>query len=442
MEAFRLLIVDDEEKFIGLLRDRLTRKGLYVKAVTSGIEALDLIEKEEFDVALFDIMMDKMDGLELLTKAKKLQPDLEVIMLTGYGTIETAIRAMKNGAYDYLSKPVNPTELEIVLMRAAEKRRLQGCNQNLAESIKMIHDKKEIIGESQSIKNLKYIINKVADSTLPVLILGESGTGKDLVANELHYRSLRHDKPFVPINAGAIPGELLESELFGHVKGAFTGAHMNKKGLVEIANQGTLFLDEIGDMNLELQKKLLRFLDTGEFRPVGSTMIKKASVRIVTATNKNLENAIHAGSFREDLFYRLSVVTIYTPPLRERGDDILLLANHFLNKSSDNEKVLSEEAKRFLIAYDFPGNVRELTNFIDRGILLSRGREIQLKDMTLGINSSKHQIKESVSLDDMEREHILEILELTDWNKPEAAKILKIGLRTLYRKIERYQINK
>ncbi|CAK7040326.1 sigma-54-dependent Fis family transcriptional regulator [Tissierella sp. P1] len=440
MESFRLLIVDDEEKFIEVLKDRLTRKGLHVEAATSGIEAIKLVEELEFDVALFDVMMDKIDGLELLEKAKKIQPDMEVIMLTGYGTIESAIEAMRSGAYDYLSKPVNPIELELVLKRAAEKKRLKGYNDNLVENIKLINDKKEIVGESQVMLNLKYMIDKVADSHLPVLILGESGTGKDLVANALHYKSCRGDNPFIPINAGAIPGELLESELFGHVKGAFTGAHTNKKGLVEIANQGTLFLDEIGDMDPALQVKLLRFLDTGEFRPVGSTMTKKTTVRIITATNKNLEKAIYNGSFREDLFYRLSVVTIPVPPLRERGDDVLLLANYFLNKNPNNKKELAEETKMFLIEHDFPGNVRELANFIDRAVLLSKGNKIYPWDLIPSLNNTENQYKKYISLDDVEKEHIIDILRLTNWDKPEAAKMLKIGLRTLYRKIEKYKI--
>lgn len=439
MDNYRLLIVDDEEKFIKVLKDRLTRKGLYVKAATSGVEALKLLEEEEFDVGLYDIMMDKMDGLELLEKTKKVQPDMEIVMLTGYGTIESAIEAMKNGAYDYLSKPINPTELELVLKRAAEKKRYKSYNESLVENIRLISDKKEIIGESKPMKELKYMIEKVADSHLPVLILGESGTGKDLVANALHYQSLRRDKPFIPINSGAIPGELLESELFGYVKGAFTGAQANKKGLVEIANGGTLFLDEIGDMDPALQVKLLRFLDTGEFRPVGSTMTKKANVRVVTATNKDLEEAILNGSFREDLYYRLSVVTIHVPPLRERGEDVLLLAEYFLKKNKDNNKELAEETKKFLLSYDFPGNVRELANFIDRAVLLSKGDKIYPRDLLPNLND-EHRTRKHISLEDVERDHILEILNYTNWNKPMAAKLLDIGLRTLYRKIEKYNL--
>ncbi len=441
MNSFRLLIVDDEEKFVELLRDRLRRKGLYVQATTSGIDAVELIQQEEFDVGLFDIMMDKMDGLKLLEEAKRIQPDMEVIMLTGYGTVETAIRAMKNGAYDYLSKPINPTKLDLVLERAAEKKKLKGYNNNLVENIKIINNKREIIGESRLMANLRYMIDKVADSNLPVLILGESGTGKDLVANELHCKSMRKDKPFIPINAGAIPNDLLESELFGHVKGAFTGAHANKKGLVEIADEGTLFLDEIGDMELGLQKKLLRFLDTGEFRPVGGTMVKRTSVRVLTATNKNLNEAIANGKFRQDLLYRLSVITIHVPPLRERDGDVLLLAEYYLKKSPEL-KELTEEAKDFLLSYSFPGNVRELINFIDRGILLSKDKKIYPGDLYMNALMPEQQSGNKMTLGDIEKQHIIDVLNSTSWDKPKASKILKIGLRTLYRKIDKYEIHR
>lgn len=422
------------------MKNRLERKGLQVKAVTCPLEGLELIKKEEFDVALFDIMMNKMNGLELLQNAKEIQPSLEIVMLTGHGTIETSIEAMRKGAYDYLLKPVNPNKLELVLQRAAEKKRIQGDNINLAQSIRIAKDGKKIIGESQAILDLKYIISRVADSHLPILILGESGTGKDLVANALHYESSRRNKPFVPINAGAIPSELLESELFGHVKGSFTGAHTDKKGLVEIANGGTLFLDEIGDMDLALQVKLLRFLDTGEFRPVGGVRTKKTSVRVVTATNKDLYEAIGEGKFREDLYYRLSVVTILVPSLRERGQDILLLADHILRKSGGHNKLLTKETKNFLMSYDFPGNVRELINVIERGILLSKGDEIQPEDLFPNLNKVENKARNGLSLQDVEKEHIENVLNLTSWNKPKAANILGIGLRTLYRKIELYQL--
>ena len=258
MDSYKLIVVDDEVKFVEVLAERLKRKGVNVKAFTSSLDALDTLKEEEFDAALFDIMMDNLNGLQLLEKCKEIQPNLEVVMLTGDGTVETAIEAMKKGAYDYLIKPVNPNKLEMVLQRAAERKWLKDQNLNLSENIKRINKFSEIIGESKVMEELKYVISRVGDSSLPALILGESGTGKDLVANALHYYSKRKDQPFIPINSGAIPGELLESELFGHVKGSFTGAHVDKKGLVELANGGTLFLDEIGDMDPMLQVKLLR----------------------------------------------------------------------------------------------------------------------------------------------------------------------------------------
>ena len=269
MEQYRILIVDDEEKFTEILGQRLSRKNYLVETANSGSLALKIIESKEFDAAIFDIKMNGMDGLELLVKAKKVQPNIEVIMLTGYADVDTAIKAMKNGAYDYLIKPIKPVELELILDKALEKKKLKESNQNLIETIQRTSGRPNIVGVSEPIVNLKQVIEKVADSSLPVLILGESGTGKELVASALHYNSCRAHHPFIPINASAIPNQLLESELFGYVKGAFTGAGVDKKGLLELANEGTVFLDEIGDMDASLQVKLLRFLDTGEIRPIG-----------------------------------------------------------------------------------------------------------------------------------------------------------------------------
>lgn len=441
MDSYNLIVVDDEIKFVEVLAERLKRKGVNVTAFTSSLDALDALKEEEFDAALFDIMMDDLDGLHLLEKCKDIQPNLEVVMLTGHGTIQTAIEAMKKGAYDYLTKPVNPTKLELVLQRAAERKWLKDQNLNLTENIKRFSKSSEIIGESKVMKELKYVISRVGDSSLPALILGESGTGKDLVANALHYHSRRSDQPFIPINSGAIPSELLESELFGHVKGSFTGAHVDKKGLVELANGGTLFLDEIGDMDPMLQVKLLRFLDTGEYRPVGGTIARKTNVRIVTATNKDLEESIRQGSFREDLYYRLGVVTIHVPPLRDREEDILLLAEHFLRESIGDKKFLSNHTKSFLLGYDFPGNVRELANFIERGVLLSNNEIIEPNDMFANIIANKNISNAILSLQEVEKEHINHVLRICNWNKPEAANMLKIGLRTLYRKIEEYNLN-
>lgn len=439
MEQYRILIVDDEEKFTEILGQRLSRKNYLVETANSGSLALKIIESKEFDAAIFDIKMNGMDGLELLVKAKKVQPNIEVIMLTGYADVDTAIKAMKNGAYDYLIKPIKPVELELILDKALEKKKLKESNQNLIETIQRTSGRPNIVGVSEPIVNLKQVIEKVADSSLPVLILGESGTGKELVASALHYNSCRAHHPFIPINASAIPNQLLESELFGYVKGAFTGAGVDKKGLLELANEGTVFLDEIGDMDTSLQVKLLRFLDTGEIRPIGGTIAKRINVRVVTATNIDMQQAIEDGSFREDFYYRLSVIRIEMPPLRDRGRDKLYLAEHFLRQSNLNKR-LSKEAEEFLLNYRFPGNVRELANLIERGILFSKGDEIMPADFFSGELSTKKDEK-SLSLEDMEKEHIEQVLVKTGWNKTEAAKILKIGLRTLYRKISEYNIH-
>lgn len=439
MEQNRILIVDDEEKFTEILGQRLSRKNYLVETANSGSLALKIIESKEFDAAIFDIKMNGMDGLELLVKAKKVQPNIEVIMLTGYADVDTAIKAMKNGAYDYLIKPIKPVELELILDKALEKKKLKESNQNLIETIQRTSGRPNIVGVSEPIVNLKQVIEKVADSSLPVLILGESGTGKELVASALHYNSCRAHHPFIPINASAIPNQLLESELFGYVKGAFTGAGVDKKGLLELANEGTVFLDEIGDMDTSLQVKLLRFLDTGEIRPIGGTIAKRINVRVVTATNIDMQQAIEDGSFREDFYYRLSVIRIEMPPLRDRGRDKLYLAEHFLRQSNLNKR-LSKEAEEFLLNYRFPGNVRELANLIERGILFSKGDEIMSADFFSGELNNKKDEK-SLSLEDMEKEHIEQVLVKTGWNKTEAAKILKIGLRTLYRKISEYNIH-
>lgn len=439
MEQYRILIVDDEEKFTEILGQRLSRKNYLVETANSGSLALRIIESKEFDAAIFDIKMNGMDGLELLVEAKKVQPNIEVIMLTGYADVDTAIKAMKNGAYDYLIKPIKPVELELILDKALEKKKLKESNQNLIETIQRTSGRPNIVGVSEPIVNLKQVIEKVADSSLPVLILGESGTGKELVASALHYNSCRAHHPFIPINASAIPNQLLESELFGYVKGAFTGAGVDKKGLLELANEGTVFLDEIGDMDTSLQVKLLRFLDTGEIRPIGGTIAKRINVRVVTATNIDMQQAIEDGSFREDFYYRLSVIRIEMPPLRDRGRDKLYLAEHFLRQSNLNKR-LSKEAEEFLLNYRFPGNVRELANLIERGILFSKGDEIMSADFFSGELNNKKDEK-SLSLEDMEKEHIEQVLVKTGWNKTEAAKILKIGLRTLYRKISEYNIH-
>ncbi|MBA4536738.1 sigma-54-dependent Fis family transcriptional regulator [Bacillus aquiflavi] len=440
MRITKLLVVDDEKDLLEIIVRRLRRKGFQVDEATNAEEALLLLKKNIYDVAIYDIRLPKMDGISLLKETKMIQQETEVLMLTGHGTIETAIKAMKLGAFDYLTKPYNLSELEMTIAKASENKLLKEKNDSMRKIIEQ-QNKFHIIGESSKFKEVLELTKKIADSEVPVLIEGESGTGKELFAKALHYWSCRADEPFVAVNSGALPEQLLESELFGHVKGAFTGANKDKKGLVEAANGGTLFLDEIGEMPLPVQVKLLRFLETGEFRRVGDVRERKVQVRIVTATNRYLENEVDNGNFRDDLYYRLNVVKLTIPPLRERKEDIPLFIDFFLQKANKTYKKLSAEALKQLSTYDFPGNVRELHHLIERGLLLSNGDVIEADDLLLPRQKGKiSMLKEtSRTLEDLEKEHIYAVLTDTNWNKTKAAKILGISVRNLYRKIEQFQ---
>ncbi|MEW6660783.1 MAG: sigma-54 dependent transcriptional regulator [Bacillota bacterium] len=431
-----LLIVDDEAEFRDLLVRRFQRKGHQVVGTASAEGALAVLDERCFDVGIFDIKMPGVDGLQLLELARKAQPDMEVLMLTGYGTIQTAIQAMKLGAYDYLTKPCNLEELEILVAKAAEKKQLVETKTVLHEAFRRNATQSRIVGESPKMGCVLEIARKVAPSGSPVLIEGESGTGKELIARALHDWSPRVQQPFVVVNAGALSGHLLESELFGHEKGAFTGAVAQKKGLVEMAHRGTLFLDEIGEMDPGLQVKLLRFLETGEFRRVGDNRLRQVEVRIVAATNRKLEAEVKEGRFREDLYYRLNVIRILVPPLRERKEDIPLLAQYFLAGSAAGRgKRLSPDAMGALEAYDFPGNVRELANLVERGCLLASGDLITAADL---FGSSPGKNTPADTLKDVEREHILRVMGEVGGNKTRAAAILGISVRNLYRKLEEY----
>lgn len=438
MTSYRILLVDDELSFIELLAQRLTRQGHEVSACGSPVQALEAINSRTFDVALFDIRMPEMDGLSLLVKARVSQPYMEVVILTGHGDVESAIEAMKRGAYDYLTKPVQPAKLELTLQKAGEKARLMENNQNLSAAQRRHVGNQPLIGESARMRWLVDMIQRVADSTSPVLIIGESGTGKELVARAQHFWSCRADKPFVPVNVGTLPQHLAESELFGHMKGAFTGAHVDKPGLVEMAHGGTLFLDEIGELELSLQVKLLRFLETGEFRRVGDVQTRRVQVRVVAATNRRLHELVEQGQFRKDLYYRLNVVAIPVPSLRERREDIPALVNYFFSlRTADGFKQLTAEAMDYLMGHDYPGNVRELANMVERGILLSRGAVIEKSDLCCPWDRDGGDL----TLESLEKEHIHRVLRMVQWNKPQAADLLGIALRTLYRKIEQYGIN-
>ncbi|GAV25378.1 sigma-54-dependent Fis family transcriptional regulator [Carboxydothermus islandicus] len=441
-ETIKVLVVDDEENFRDLLIQRLNRKGYEVKGAGTGEEALQFLKEETFHLAIFDIKMPGMDGIELLQRARQLDENLQVIILTGHGTIESAIGAMKLGAYDYLTKPCNLAELEITLQKAYEKRQLLEENLGMKEVLRRDRSSKIIVGKSQAITRVLELAKKVAASDSPVLIEGESGTGKELIVNAIHQWSNRAQQPLVAINSGALPAQLLESELFGYEKGAFTGALTTKMGLIESAHRGTLFLDEIGEMELGLQVKLLRFLETGEFRRVGDVRLRKVDVRVIAATNRNLEEEVAKGNFREDLYYRLNVIKIRVPPLRERKEDIPLLVEYFLQKVGNGvKKELTPEAMKALMSYDYPGNVRELFNILERGLLLSTGNKIQKEDL-FGCLPREEEPKKIYTLEEMEKRYIKQVLEAVQWNKTKAAELLGISVRNLYRKIEEYQLKK
>ncbi|USG64522.1 sigma-54 dependent transcriptional regulator [Brevibacillus ruminantium] len=448
-----ILLVDDEQDYRQLLSARLTRKGYRVWEAGDGTEALARVASDHIQLILLDLKMPGMDGLTFLKRCKQSAPWVQVIVVTGHGTIETAIEAMKSGAYDYLTKPYNLNELEALLEKALEKQQLEEENTQLKEALSASGKAAPIIAVSSVMKELLSTAVKLAQTDSSVLLRGESGTGKDLVARFIFENSPRSGRAFVPINMGAIPDAMLESELFGHEKGAFTGAVSPKKGLVEIAHQGTLFLDEIGDLPYPLQVKLLRFLETGEFRRIGSNRLQQVDVRIIAATNVDLERRVEEGSFRADLFYRLHVVDICLPPLRERQEDILPLAEHFLKRLERKyqAKALSEQAKAALAEYSYPGNIRELAHMIERGLVLSKNECIEAADL---FPQQLHQAAsdwrqastetkdagdtEMYSLKQLECQHIRKVLSLSNWNKTRAAKALGISVRNLYRKIEEY----
>ncbi|BDG61071.1 sigma-54-dependent transcriptional regulator [Caldinitratiruptor microaerophilus] len=449
----RVLIADDEDAFRELLVQRMQRRGWRPVGAADGHEALAALAEQEFDLAVVDIRMPGPDGLEVLRRAREMQPALEVVILTGHGTIETAIQAMKEGAYDFLTKPCNLSELDLVLQKALERRRLADENTGLRAAL-WRQEQVEIVGESPAIRQLLELTRRVAAADSNVLIEGESGTGKELVARALHRWSGRARGPFLAVNAAALPAHLLESELFGHARGAFTGAAADKPGLVELGHRGTLFLDEVGEMPAELQPKLLRFAETGEFRRVGETRLRRVSVRIVSATNRRLADEVAAGRFREDLYYRLCVVRIEVPPLRERREDIPLLVDHFLRRRARGPRSLSPAALDALMRYHYPGNVRELFNIVERGAILASGEVIQEGDLLLpgAVRLAERPAGGAPvpgptagdrfpTLEEVEREHIRRALERTGWNRAQAARLLGVSVRNLYRKIDEYRLS-
>ena len=442
MKKVKILVVDDEAIVRESLQDWLTDAGYQVLTAESGPKALEVIEMEKPGIMIADLVMPGMDGIELMKKAKALQPGLEVVIITAYASIPTAINAMKEGAYDYIEKPFCPERAELLVKKLAEHQELVEENLSLRQKLEDHYRFENIITKSPKMQRVIEVIKVVAKSNATVLITGESGTGKELVARAIHSQSNRHSKPFIAVSCAALPESLLESELFGHEKGSFTGAYAQKKGKFEFAEGGTLFLDEIGEMSANIQVHLLRVLEEKEFTRVGGNEPIKVDVRVISATNKDLRKAIEKQEFREDLYYRLNVVNIELPPLRERKEDIPILAEHFLNKfASENRKEVSgfsPEAMEFLLDYDWPGNIRELENAIERAVILAKDSIIVIDDlpqeslMLAYPNTPKKSIKE------VEKEHILKVLRNTGENYSEAARILGISRMTLYNKAKEY----
>ncbi|MBW2063567.1 MAG: sigma-54-dependent Fis family transcriptional regulator [Deltaproteobacteria bacterium] len=433
----RILIVEDEDPLRRLFHKRLSRKGSSVDSFASAEEALPAIERNPYDVALVDIKLPGMDGIDLLKKIKREDETVQVIVITGHGTIDSAIVAMKSGAYDYLTKPCKLSELEVLVQKAWEKKTLKESNVNLREELKLKSPYGEVIGKSKKMLDLLRLADKIALSNSTVLIEGETGTGKELLAHRIHRRSLRRDSPFIVIHCAALPETLQESELFGYERGAFSGAHKRKKGLVELADGGTLFIDEVGEISPSLQVKLLRFVETGCFRRLGGEKELHIDVRVIAATNKDLRASVKEGAFRKDLYYRLNVANLRLPPLRERKEDVSVLAEHFLKKAGAKKK-LTNPALREMTNYDWPGNVRELANALEVAALISSGIQIGVEH--LPFHAGEISSKKTKTLAELEKDHIRQALISTCGNKTRAARILGISLRNLYRKIDRYNI--
>ncbi len=443
--AIRVLIVDDEEPVRRLLSKELKRKGYETDTAEDGSTALHKIRKTNYDIVLLDIVMPELDGLVLMKKVKADPASPAIIVLTGRATVDTAVEAMKNGAYDYLTKPYKLEELVIIINRAYEQRRLSIENTLLQQELSRKERPDKFVGKSQHYSQLLMMISKIAPTDSTVLILGESGTGKELVANHIWKRSKRNKNPFIALNCSTFSETLMESELFGHEKGAFTNAYKVKHGLVEAASEGTLFLDEIGEMPIGLQAKLLRFLDDGEFRRVGGNKMMNADVRVVAATNKNLQDAIEKNQFREDLYYRLNVINLEIPPLRERREDIMPLSEYFLNKYNrkfmKSVKGFDRNAVEKFLEYEWPGNVRELENIIERAVILSESERIGADDISIpDVQHGPVDEKAGLSLQEMEKEHILKVLREAGGNQTQASRVLGIDRKTLYLKIKKYNI--
>jgi len=445
-----LLIVDDERSIREACREVAQSLGFNAFIAESAEHAFRLIDAQSFDSVLLDLRLPGAGGLEALRRIKERRPEAVVIVVTGYGTVQSAVQAMKNGAYDYVTKPFSVEELKLLLERVANHLKLKSENRMLREKVKSKQGFGGIVGRAPEMEKLYRIITKAANSVHPVLILGESGTGKELVARSIHYSGPFRDKPFIPVDCGSLVPTLIESELFGYVKGAFTGANISKDGLMTMAEGGTIFLDEVGELPVDLQAKLLRAIQEKEIRPVGSTRRVPINIRILAATNRDLEQAVMQGAFRRDLYFRLNVLSLRIPALRERRQDIALLIGHFLERMARNsgiEKMLSDDALKAMLAYDWPGNVRELENCLERSYAFTSGPLIHLTDLPREVanlpvapspsdgNGARPKI---IPMAELERQTILNAIMELNGDKLQAARLLGIGKTTLYRKLKDY----
>jgi Nif-specific regulatory protein len=458
MSSEKILVIDDSPEILTLFTEYLRAEGYEVDTSADGVTGIEMIEKKSYDLIITDMKMPSVDGMKVLEFSLEHSPDSLCIILTGYGTVKNAVEAIKKGAYDYLAKPVKMDEILVTLKRALDYRSLKMENLNLKNQLKKKYKFENIIGDHERMHKVFEIVEKVADTDSTILILGESGTGKELIAKAIHYNSYRRDRPFVPVNCAAIPSELLESELFGHEKGAFTNAIRTRVGRFELANGGTVFLDEIGDMNPLLQSKLLRVLQERQFERVGGVKTIKTDIRVIAATHQDLKMAVQQKKFREDLYYRLNVIPIRIPPIRERKSDIPLLAHHFLDYFNRSKKkrirAISDEAMENLMGYDWPGNVRELENTIERVVILVDHDVITPQDLPEKFHSlpqAEPQAlmeipEEGISLDsavnEFEKNLILQALVKTGWVKNKAARLLNLNRTTLIEKIKRQNLQR
>jgi DNA-binding NtrC family response regulator len=450
VEMANVLVVDDSESIRDALSDALARDGHHTARAASGEEAIVLMQRDIFDIAIVDLRMDRVNGLDLLKVVKDISRDTEVIMITGYATVDVAVEAMKQGAYDFVTKPVSIDELLLIVDRALEKRKLADSVKALQTQVKERYRFTDMVGNTPVMLTVFALIERICQVDSAVLITGESGTGKELVARAIHVNGPRRDRPFVPVNCAALPEDIQESELFGHIEGAFTGAISSEKGLFEEAHGGTVFLDEIVDASPATQAKLLRFLENGEIRRVGENTPIHVDVRLIAATSRDISEAVKEKVFREDLYYRINVIKIHLPPLRERKDDIPLLAHHFVQKyarkTGSNINRISQEALSLLMRYDWPGNVRELQNAIRHAVALTSGGTISPSSLPPHIQTGDGILpqarSERMSLYEVKKAHILQMLEEYSWDCAKAAAALGIGRTTIYRKLKEYGLTR